>query len=315
LDTDNDIEREIKDYFSCYIENRWFNPLVKMKKWDGKVSFYDMKNSLLPIGFYKEFQRFCIKNEYQYETKFDINEIRNDISISTLDEFLRRLFADSKFKLRDYQDESFKIAVKNKRGVVVSATGSGKSLVLFVLIRYLLLLQKQVLLVVPTTNLTLQMLSDFKDYGWVDADKYVCTLFSGQEYDERKPVLICTWQTLQNKESGFFQRFAGLLIDECFHPDSSVRMGDDTIKKIKNVKLGDIVQSYNFKTKQIENKKVTKIFKNVIKNTKKLYTIEDNFGNICFHEGITKNHNIFTPKGKKKVEKLKKGDKILIKNY
>lgn len=312
LDTSIDIEKEIKDYFSCYIDNKWFNPLVKMKKWDGKVSFYNIRTSLLPIGFFKEFQKFCIKNEYRYEIKFDINEIKNDISISTLDEFLKRLFVDSKFKLRDYQDEAFKTAIKNKNGVLLSATGSGKSLVIFCLIRFILLLKKEILLVVPTTNLVLQMLSDFKEYGWEDADKYICALFSGREYEISKPVLICTWQTLQNKDEEFFQRFQGLLVDECFHPDSLVRMGDNSQKRIENIKVGDIVQSYNFKANLIENKKVTKIYKKKMKKMKKLYRIEDNLGDIYFDKGITKNHNIFIMKSKKKIEKLKKGDKILI---
>ena len=59
----------------------------------------------------------------------------------------------------------------------------------------------------------------------------------------------------------------------CFHGRTRVNMADGTYKRISNIKTGDVVLSYNEKTKQIEPKKVLKIFNNGLKPVKEWISV------------------------------------------
>lgn len=302
-------DKQLKDYMSCYIENHWFHPKVKSKVWNGKLSFYDMKNQLLPIGLFPLFKDFCDVHNYTYELDFDKKFIYTEISDERLKKLFEIVFKDSEYKPYDYQEEAISNGIRQKRGVLLSATGSGKSLMMYVLVRYLLYLKKNCLIVVPNTNLVEQLFSDFKDYGWKDLHKQVCTLYGGQEYNEKLPVLISTWQSLQNKPKEFFDRFGGLMIDECVHPDTLITMSDGKKKKISEIIIGDKIKTLNEKYNKIENKEVIELHKNLNK-VNELYYIEDEDGNIHFKDGITGNHKVKTNNGWKRVDKLVEGDLI-----
>ena len=66
---------ELKDYFSCYIPNRFFNPKVRKKIWDGKISFFDLRTMQLPVGLLPNFHKFCEKYNYKYQFNFDKKEL------------------------------------------------------------------------------------------------------------------------------------------------------------------------------------------------------------------------------------------------
>ena len=52
------------------------------------------------------------------------------------------------------------------RKLILSPTGSGKSLMIYSVVRFHVGLRRKVLLVVPTTSLVEQMFKDFESYGW-----------------------------------------------------------------------------------------------------------------------------------------------------
>ena len=68
--------------------------------------------------------------------------------------------------MRDYQIEAVHQALVRKRMIVLSPTGSGKSAILYCIIRWLLARGEKIMLAVPTTSLVTQMISDFKDYAF-----------------------------------------------------------------------------------------------------------------------------------------------------
>lgn len=119
------------------------------------------------------------------------------------------------FELRPYQDEAVRAALKYHRGILLSCTSSGKSLMLYNIIRCIRKQNfKKILLVVPNIMLVDQMYDDFKDYGYYNLDDEVERLGGGHEAYFDKPVLISTWQSLQNKESDFFEKYDAVFIDE-----------------------------------------------------------------------------------------------------
>ena len=101
--------------------------------------------------------------------------------------------------------------------LLVSPTASGKSLIIYILIRYYCKLLEGtggcVLLLVPTTSLVEQMFSDFKEYGW-NAEYYCHRIYAGKEKESPKYCYISTWQSLYQQPKSYFKRFAVIFGDE-----------------------------------------------------------------------------------------------------
>jgi superfamily II DNA or RNA helicase len=215
INCEKEIQYELKEFFSCYAPSYRFHPKFKAKIWNGKVSVYDYKSSLLPIGLLIDLLEFC--KQFNYKFKIDIKKIGifdETITKDKLNIFHKDLFRDVDIFPRDYQTDAIKTILYKKRCVIESATGSGKSLIIYSVIRYLLKLNKQTILIVPSVSLVEQMISDFKSYGWDDVNDHVSILYSGKEVDNGKGVLISTWQSVFGKPEEFFNRFEGLIIDE-----------------------------------------------------------------------------------------------------
>ena len=83
----------------------------------------------------------------------------------------------------------------NTTKLLLSPTGSGKSLMIYSLVRYYTATNKKTLIIVPTTSLVEQMVNDFNDYGW-NADDHVHKIYSGKDKNTDKPIIISTWQSI-----------------------------------------------------------------------------------------------------------------------
>ena len=68
-------------------------------------------------------------------------------------------------KVRDYQYTAIYEALRKRRKLIVSPTGSGKSLMIYSIVRFLFETKNKVLIVVPTTSLVEQLYKDFFSYG------------------------------------------------------------------------------------------------------------------------------------------------------
>ena len=117
------------------------------------------------------------------------------------------------FKARDYQLKAIFQAIKQRRKLLLSPTGSGKSLIIYGLVRWHRAAQRNILIIVPTTSLVSQLKQDFKDYGW-NANANVHEIMAGREKHTEKPVVISTWQSIYKEKKGFFERFDVVIGDE-----------------------------------------------------------------------------------------------------
>ena len=167
-------------------------------------------------------------------------------------------FCDSKgdlMKPREYQFNTIKFLVENPRGLLLSPTSSGKSLILYTMIRwYQSLGKKKILLVVPTVTLVNQLYNDFDEYSFQD-DWDVgenCHKISGSRpKNSDKEITISTWQGIFKQNKKYFSQFDCVLIDECHLADAKgltsileksvnadVRIGcTGTLKEAKSHKL------------------------------------------------------------------------------
>ncbi len=204
-----------RQYTSVKVPDAHFNPKFKMGTWDGRISFFDMRDATLPIGLLPWFVKFCKDYSYDYKFAFDTHELYNDITLEEVHDFYKHIFKDSSYYPRDYQDTQVFKSIKTKRGVIVSPTASGKSLVIYTMIRFLLAQNKRILLVVPNINLCNQMYSDFADYGYTDLKENVSVLYGkSTKYDPAKPILVSTWQSIYKKPASYFADFDAVLVDE-----------------------------------------------------------------------------------------------------
>ena len=90
---------------------------------------------------------------------------------------------------------------------------SGKSFSIYMLSRYLLEMEKRILIIVPSVSLVTQLNSDFMKYNW-DYDEQPALIFSGQDKYQDKMLTITTWQSVYKMSEEFFSKFDAVLCDE-----------------------------------------------------------------------------------------------------
>ena len=117
------------------------------------------------------------------------------------------------FKARDYQLRAIYQALKKNRRLLLSPTGSGKSLIIYALVRWHLGMDRQCLIIVPTVSLVEQLYKDFEQYGW-KASAYVHKIMGGTEKYTDADVVISTWQSIYKESKKFFKRFDVVIGDE-----------------------------------------------------------------------------------------------------
>lgn len=176
-------------------ENIKFVTAVKEHRWDGKIKYLDEKTSSMRIGLLVELLRFCKLKNIEYELKFSI---KNEVSEEKIKTWIKTL--NLPFELKDYQFNVFYDLVRYKNITAQSEMGSGKSLIIYLVIRFMLQNNFKTMLIVPNIGLLYQMKKDFLSYGWKDSDEYLQIIgdrFIKKEF--KKPVIISTWQSLNAK--------------------------------------------------------------------------------------------------------------------
>jgi superfamily II DNA or RNA helicase len=104
--------------------------------------------------------------------------------------------------------------MQQRRALILSPTASGKSLIIYLIVRQLLDYQKlKGLIIVPTTSLVEQLYSDFADYGF-SSNNYVHRIYQGKEKQTDLPITISTWQSLYKLPKEYFQQFDYVIGDE-----------------------------------------------------------------------------------------------------
>ena len=215
---DSGIVMELSEFFTFYVPGYKFVPSYRNKLWDGKIRLYDTRNYTLPSGLLYHVEQFASSRGYTIGRGEDNtpNERRNkDCSIPSLN-----LSCDgSPINLRDYQTIAIQHALKYKQSLLVSPTGSGKSLMIYMIMRWFLeVSNKNAIIVVPTTSLVEQMWKDFADYGSND-DTYnpdsVHRIYAGKEKESfEQRVVITTWQSVFKMPRNWFEDYEMVIGDE-----------------------------------------------------------------------------------------------------
>lgn len=214
--------RELWEHFTFEVEGARFMPMVRQKLWDGKVHLLDGRTGTLPYGLLLNALTFLRKLDYKIELDRDIIEAAPE-NKEHLYEFAKSLDIRSKGETiipRDYQLEAFAHGINEGRSLIISPTGSGKSLIIYMAIRwYLENHDDRVMIVVPTTSLVEQLKKDFADYSSHDSEfdpeHEVHQIYSGKEKDPgRARIVITTWQSAVKQPRDWFLQYGMIIGDE-----------------------------------------------------------------------------------------------------
>jgi len=215
IETEPHIHQELSDHFTFEIENARFMPQYRSKHWDGKIRLYSNHTGEIYVGLLDKVINFC--EQFNYTYKFETNkfygqpfEVNEGISLEGVKDYMISICSHTP---RDYQVDGVYDALKYNRKLLISPTASGKSLMIYSIVRYYVDKGQKILLVVPTTSLVEQMYKDFEDYGW-DSESYCHKIYSGREKTNEHSVTITTWQSIYKLERSFFEDYNVIIGDE-----------------------------------------------------------------------------------------------------
>ena len=221
---DSGIAQELNEFFSFYVPGYKFMPAYRNRMWDGKIRLFTLRDRTLPAGLFYHLSDFCENRNYILEsekTKYGAPDERTRITKHDLDGFCDTL--NSPYTLREYQYQCVGEAITRKRGILLSPTGSGKSFIIYNIIRYWL--QRltnglaypkagRVLIIVPTTSLVEQMYADFLEYGWSEGAMH--KIYSGKDKNNIDAAcVVTTWQSVHRLHKDWFSQFGCVIGDEC----------------------------------------------------------------------------------------------------
>lgn len=211
--------------------------------WDGRIRLLDYRNGAAYLGLHRFVKEYCDQNGYEciYEDEIDTE---TPFSIYEARKFFEslKLSVDTKpIDVRDYQERAVIHGIQRRRAILLSPTASGKSLIIYLLLRYLQAFELgspdheipgKILIIVPTVGLVEQMYKDFADYSYYDlgwaVEDHCFRIYDGSpdlkanegsKYTDRQ-IVITTWQSIFREEQEWFDQFEVAFGDEAHQFDA-----------------------------------------------------------------------------------------------
>ena len=202
------------------------------------------------------------------------------------------------FEYRDYQKNAISYLIYNGygRGLIEIPTAGGKS---FILANFIWNILKyydrklKTLILVPNKQLVEQFYKDLIDYGYsqYELTRFTAGLKKHEAFNPDAKIIIANRQYIF-KNINKLPKVDILIADECLPGETKIQTING-LKEIKDIKINDLVLSFNEKENIYEYKPVEKIHKN-------LYTSQsyNEFIEITLENNnklkLTPNHKVFT---------------------
>ena len=181
--------------FKYEVPGARYQPAVRLGRWDGKVSFFQLSGSTY-INLLPDIIPFLESRNYDIAVT-DLREYRTQFEFT---EFTEDTFADQTWpvghpqagqpiKFRDYQVEIINSFLSNPQSVQEIATGAGKTIMTAALSKSVEQYGRSIV-IVPNKSLVTQTEADYKNLG-LDVGVYF-----GDRKEFGKTHTICTWQSL-----------------------------------------------------------------------------------------------------------------------
>lgn len=210
VEAEPSLKMEMSEYFTFEVPGAKFMPAVRNKVWDGKVRLLNVMTGYIYAGLVPYIKKFCDQRGYECRVSKQLGEteaVPDDYGYDLAKQ------VDAAFEVRDYQNDAIVHAIRHNRALFLSPTASGKSFIIYLIMAHHLMLDRKILVVVPTTSLVDQMASDFVEYNKgkkLDIHK----IRGGMEKNVDAEITITTWQSVYKMPKAFFEKFDVVFGDE-----------------------------------------------------------------------------------------------------
>lgn len=201
--------------YGIEVEGSFFMPARKLGRWDGKLRFFD-KNGKIFLRFCEDICKYL--DQWGYEAT--LHDTRR--AVPMVEKRLTNSWFDGKsqvpIQIRPYQVDAVNAALNATSGILVMATGAGKTICVAAMCDLLGEAAIRCIVIVPSSDLVTQTSNTFKLCGIEHG------IYSGSTKNLEAPHIIATWQSLQNNPTvmGMFQC---VIVDEA-HGASAKTIGD-----------------------------------------------------------------------------------------
>lgn len=201
------------DKFGIFADGYFHMPAYQLRRWDGKIRFFD-KVGKTYTKLLDEI--FPLLSTWDYDIQINDKRVPSLRVTNRIDE---NVFGRADYKLRPYQVEVVNALLDEGSGFAICATGSGKTSMCAALSLVLYLDGLQTLVIVPSKDLVNQTVEEFRSFF----KEYPITVgeYSGGAKDIDHPIVVATWQSLQNVPH-YMQYFQAVIIDEAHGAKANV---------------------------------------------------------------------------------------------
>jgi superfamily II DNA or RNA helicase len=200
---DDAIAQELSEYFAFDVPGARFMQAKFGKHWSGKIKLFTLRNHYIYRGLLPRILEFADARDYPVvdhttaQAAYHVNTVRDSVANLHLP-----------LIPRDYQLDALRHALNSLRCIILSPTGSGKSLIIYMLEE---LLAVRTLIIVPTLGLVTQMVNDFKSYGCSEA---IQIIQGGTTKVIAGRLTVSTWQSIYEQPASYFDQFGCVMVDE-----------------------------------------------------------------------------------------------------
>ena len=213
--------RMLSDYFTFKVPGAEFTPQFRNKFWDGKIRLANLRDSTIYAGLTSDITKFAKDMDvdcYFEGSEYNFPGREQVIEDKILDDFLGALKLP--FEIRDYQYDAVRIGIEKQRALILSPTASGKSLIVYCLMRWWREIHdRKILIIVPTISLVGQLISDFHNYSNGSFND-VAGITAGADKEPEARVIVSTWQSIHKLPASWFAKFGSVVVDEVHHAQS-----------------------------------------------------------------------------------------------
>ena len=205
--------KKMKRLFTHKVKGYFWSPKYRAGIWNGESSLIT-DTGTFPYGLLPDFLH-ASKKEFPNATINPSDEIKTLFKGDELD-----LKFDLSLTPYPYQEEAIRFCLKYTKGIIRSATASGKSLVISYIIKNLLDNRsitnvRRAIIIVPSKGLVEQFYMDMIEYGL--KEQYIGRIYDKIKKKEEqwaRAIVITTWQSLKNNTKRL-NDYDVIIGDEC----------------------------------------------------------------------------------------------------
>jgi superfamily II DNA or RNA helicase len=220
----------MREHFTRMVPGFQYMPQYRSGFWNGRACMIEKFGRTFPYGILFDYVR-------THKKEFPRNPLRIDDDVKEIFRNTHdyKLHYNLKLKPRPYQDDCIRASLNHTKGIIRSATASGKSLVISYVIWNLFKngLASNSIIIVPSTSLIKQFHDDMLEYGIPES-------MIGEVWAKKKQwnsqIVISTWQSLSRNKPRM-KLFESVIVDEV-HGAKAKQLKDILSRCDANYRLG-----------------------------------------------------------------------------